>query len=92
MAVFRRLENPFVQGILEAYWEAYVAVGLNAYADYTYLQEVWEYHQQMVDAICDGEFERGYQALVEHKDLLYHRPVNVLMKNGAGDDRPMDSA
>jgi DNA-binding GntR family transcriptional regulator len=63
-------------GILEAYWEAYEAVGLNVYADYEYLQEVWSYHQKMVDAICRGDFELGYQALVEHKDLLYHRSVN----------------
>jgi DNA-binding FadR family transcriptional regulator len=76
LLIYRRLENPFVLGILEAYWEAYEAVGLNVYADYEYLQEVWSYHQKMVDAICRGDFELGYQALVEHKDLLYHRSVN----------------
>jgi DNA-binding FadR family transcriptional regulator len=74
LCIFGRLGNPFVQGILEAYWEAYEAVGLNVFADYDYLQQVWSYHQKMVDAICCGEFESGYQALVEHKDLLYHRP------------------
>jgi len=84
LGVFKRLENPFVNGILEAYWEAYEAVGLNVYADYDYLQRVWEYHQQMVDAICAGDQEAGYQALVEHKDLLYHRPVVALMNNGDG--------
>lgn len=82
LCIFRKLDNPFVQGILEAYWEAYEAVGLNLYAGYEYLQNVWEYHQQMVDAICSGDFEAGYQALVEHKDLLYHRPVGSLMGNG----------
>lgn len=74
LTIFRRLDNPFVTGILEAYWQAYEAVGLNVYAGYEYLQKVWEYHQRMVDAICTGDFEAGYQALVEHKDLLYHRP------------------
>jgi DNA-binding FadR family transcriptional regulator len=73
LGIYRRLENPFVQGLLEAYWEAYEAVGLNLYTDIDYLQQVWNYHQEMVDAICDGDFARGYQALVEHKDLLYHR-------------------
>jgi len=72
--IYKRLENPFVQGILEAYWEAYEAVGLNVYADYDYLKEVWTYHQQMVDAIRLGDLEAGYQALVTHTDLLYHRP------------------
>lgn len=73
LTIFRRLGNPFVLGILEAYWEAYEAVGLNVYAGYEYLQTVWLYHQRMVEAICAGEYEAGYLALVEHKDLLYHR-------------------
>jgi DNA-binding FadR family transcriptional regulator len=79
LGIFRRLENTFVMGILEAYWEAYEAVGLNLYAGYEYLQQVWQYHQAMVDAICAGEYDAGYEALVEHKDLLYHRPVTLLM-------------
>lgn len=74
LLIFSRLDNPFVTGILEAYWEAYEAVGLNVYADYDYLQQVWRYHQEMVDAICAGDTNRGYRALVEHKDLLYQRP------------------
>jgi DNA-binding FadR family transcriptional regulator len=78
LTIFRRLDNPFVLGILEAYWEAYVAVGLNLFADYDYLQQVWEYHQKMVDCICAGEYEKGYQALVEHRDLLHHRPVRSM--------------
>jgi len=81
LVIYRRLENPFVLGILEAYWEAYEAIGLNLYAGIDYLQEVWEYHQRMVDAICAGEFDAGYQALVEHTDLLHQRPISVLMGN-----------
>jgi DNA-binding GntR family transcriptional regulator len=71
-----------VTGILEAYWEAYEAVGLNLYTDYDYQQKVWVYHQRMVDAIESGDYQAGYQALVEHKDLIYHRPVSLLMENG----------
>jgi DNA-binding FadR family transcriptional regulator len=75
LKIYSRLENPFVTGILEAYWEAYEAVGLNVFTGgYEYLEEVWKYHQQMVEAICDGNFEAGYEALVHHTDLLYHRP------------------
>lgn len=73
--IYRRLENPFVQGLLEAYWEAYEAVGFNLYADYSYLKQVWTYHQQMVDAICAGDFAGGLQALEKHRDLLFHRPA-----------------
>lgn len=74
LTIYSRLENPFVTGILEAYWEAYEAVGLNVFAGgYEYLEEVWQYHQKMVEAIYSGDFEAGYQALVKHTDLLYHR-------------------
>jgi DNA-binding FadR family transcriptional regulator len=75
LKIYSRLDNPFVTGILEAYWEAYEAVGLNVFAgSYEYLKEVWQYHQKMVEGICNGDFESGYQALVEHTDLIYHRP------------------
>ena len=74
LLVYSRLENPFVTGILEAYWDAYESVGLNVFAGgYDYLQEVWQYHEQMVEGICNGDFEAGYEALVKHTDLLYHR-------------------
>jgi len=75
LKIYSRLENPFVTGILEAYWEAYEAVGLNVFAGgYEYLQEVWRFHQEMVESICNGNFEAGYEALVKHTDLLYQRP------------------
>ncbi|MCS6994346.1 MAG: FCD domain-containing protein [Anaerolineales bacterium] len=78
LTIFGRLENPFVSGILEAYWEAYESIGLNVFTDYAYLREVWGYHQRMVDAIASGDLEGGYRALVEHADmladLLDHRP------------------
>ncbi len=73
--IYKRLDNPFVSGILEAYWEAYEAVGLNLYAGYRYLEEVWTYHRQMVDGICEGDIDAGYKALVEHTDLIRHRVV-----------------
>jgi DNA-binding FadR family transcriptional regulator len=45
------------------------------YADYEYLRQVWTYHQDMVDAICAGEFERGYRVMVAHTELLDQLPV-----------------
>ena len=44
LTIYSRLHNPFVLGLLEAYWDGYEAVELNTYADYGYLQEVWSYH------------------------------------------------
>jgi DNA-binding FadR family transcriptional regulator len=70
LSIYRRLNNPFVTGILEAYWEAYEAVGLNLYTDIVYLKQVWEYHRRMVQAICAGDVEAGYRLMVEHTDLL----------------------
>ena len=75
LSIYKRLENPFVTGILEAYWDAYEAVGLNVFAGgYDYLQEVWRYHEKMVEAICSGDYQAGYEALIAHTDLLYQRP------------------
>ncbi len=75
LLIYSRLNNPFVTGTLEAYWDAYESVGLNMFVGgYKYLQEVWEYHSKMVQAICDNQPEEGYRALVAHVDLLYHRP------------------
>jgi DNA-binding FadR family transcriptional regulator len=86
MGIFRRLDNLFVLGVLEAYWEAYEAVGLNLYTEYDYLERVWQYHEQMVEAILQGDYHAGYRALVDHKDLLYHRPVASLITNKDCDD------
>ena len=70
LTIYRRLDNPFVTGLLIAYWDAYESVGLNVFTDYKYLTEVWTYHRQMVDSICNGEFDAGYKALDEHSDLI----------------------
>ena len=75
LLIYSRLENPFVTGILEAYWDAYEAMRLNMLTGgYDYLEEVWQYHQKMVEAICNNDLKAGYDALITHTDLLYHRP------------------
>jgi len=73
LAIFRRLDNPFVFGLLEAYWDVYESSGLNVYTDLAYLQQVWQYHAKMVDAIVAGHYAVGYQTLMDHLDLLYQR-------------------
>ena len=84
LTIFTRLDNPFVHGLLEAYWEGYEAVGLNVYAGYAYLCEVWDYHQRMVQAISDGDYDAGYQALVEHTGLL-QKLSELARRASAGD-------
>ncbi len=78
LSIYRRLNNPFVNGILETYWELYEAVGLAMINEFAYLKNVWQYHRKMVDAICRGDLDQGYQALVEHADLLQKRPQQVV--------------
>lgn len=90
LTIYSRLNNPFVRGVLEAYWDAYEAVGLNVYADYEYLTEVWTYHERMVQAILDGDIAGGHSALVQHTALLRERPgtpeapAALLQAQGAG--------
>ena len=77
LAIFRRLNNPFVLGLLEAYWDAYEAVELNTYADYLYLTAVWDYHRRIVDALLAGDFALGKQMLLDHMQLLSNRGISM---------------
>ncbi|MDK3161764.1 FadR family transcriptional regulator [Anaerolineae bacterium CFX9] len=74
LTVFKRLDNPFVMGILESYWDAYSAVELNRYADYSYHREVWDYHERILEALCRGEIEEAKQAFIAHTQLIRHQP------------------
>ena len=71
--IYRKLNNPFVQGLLEAYWDMYEAVGLNVYNDIAYHKKVWDYHRRIVLAIKNGNLQSGYKLLREHKLLLEQR-------------------
>ncbi len=76
LGIFQRLQNPFVQGLMEAYWDAYEAVELNVYADINYLREVWDYHAQIVAGIISGDIRSARRALVEHTELLRVRDAS----------------
>ncbi len=75
LTIFGHLENTFVSGLLESYWEAYDEVGLSRYEGIKYLEEVWNYHKIIVDAIEAGDIEASYAALNEHFDLINQRPA-----------------
>ncbi len=76
LLIYSRLNNPFVTGLLEAYWEAYESVGLNMYAGgMDYLEKVWGYHKTMVQSICNGNYAAGRKALVTHIDLFSQRAL-----------------
>jgi DNA-binding FadR family transcriptional regulator len=73
LAIYKRLDNLFVQGLLEAYWDLYDAVGYGQYNDEEYIRKVWQYHRKIVESIQSGEFELGYRTLREHMALLFQR-------------------
>lgn len=70
LTIYNRLHNVFVTGLLEAYWDAYEAVGLNVYADLDYLEQVWTYHEQLAEAAIIKDKSRGLDILREHFDLI----------------------
>lgn len=74
LTVFKRLDNVFVLGILEAYWDLYEAVGIHRYMDYSYLRQVWDYHSKILQLIRARRFDEARQAFVEHTRLLSFVP------------------
>lgn len=70
LKIFSRLDNPFVQGLLGAYWDAYEASELTRFASYQYWVTVWEYHERIVETIACGDFAAGRQLMTEHFQLL----------------------
>jgi DNA-binding FadR family transcriptional regulator len=73
LVIYKRLGNPFVLGLLEAYWAIYEQAGLDVYTDMPYLEQVWNYHRRMVEAIVAGNYEAGFQAMRDHVGLLQQR-------------------
>jgi DNA-binding FadR family transcriptional regulator len=81
LLMYGRLNNPFVTGLLEAYWQMYEEAGLNRYTDIAYQQKVWQYHEKIVDSIRQGEFSSSKKALLEHMILIQQRPNTPAVKN-----------
>jgi DNA-binding FadR family transcriptional regulator len=87
--VFRRLDNVFVRGLLNAYWDAYEAVGLHRYFDYGYYAKMWSSHRAIAEAIQAGEHEKGRRVLQEHFTLLQHRLHGEAPERRSASDRPL---
>ncbi len=73
LAMYRKITNTYVRGVLEAYWIMYEATGMAVYTDLQYLEQVWRYHQLMIDALQHGELDKGYRLFMEHIDLISQR-------------------
>ena len=70
LGIFQHLSNRFVMSIFESYWALYQSSDLNIYMDKVYLELVWNYHQKILDALKARDFTRGYEALLNHMDLV----------------------
>jgi DNA-binding FadR family transcriptional regulator len=70
LTIYGKIDNVFVVGLLEAYWDAYEAVGFSQYTELSYLKSVWQFHERIVEAIAAKDFETGYKLLLEHMDLI----------------------
>ena len=69
--------------LLEAYWDAYDAIEINRYADYDYLQTVWDYHGRILLAIRAGDFEAAREHFRKHTELLrYPRAGSAFPSQG----------
>jgi len=73
LGMFGRLENPFVLGLIAAYWDAYEAVGLHRYYDLSYFTRMWDWHREMVDAVVAGKYQKSREILIQHFTLLEDR-------------------
>lgn len=71
--LFSKLDNPFAQGLLQTYWDAYEAVGLHRYFEFSYYESMWSSHRAMVEAIQRGRYDEGKKILLQHFTLLEDR-------------------
>lgn len=81
LTIFSRLENPFVQGMLAAYWDAYEASELTRFSPYEYWLTVWQHHEQIVEAIVQDDAARGLALLRAHFALLPTVPASASANN-----------
>ncbi len=70
LKIFSRLNNPFVQGLLKAYWAAYADSQITRLMGFDYWVAVWEYHERITDALQNGRLSDGRLLLIQHFDLL----------------------
>lgn len=73
LLIFSKLDNPFVQGILKVYWDAYEAVELHHYFELSYYEAMWTSHRAMVEALTSHRVDEGKEALVRHFSILEER-------------------
>jgi DNA-binding FadR family transcriptional regulator len=77
LLIYKRINNPFMLGLLEAYWDLYKAVGFEIYPDMAYVSNIWQYHRKMVELINARNYDQAYQSLLEHMELIALREKKI---------------
>ena len=70
LTIYHPLNNRVLNSVLETYWDLYEASRIQHYRNQEYLESVWSYHRQMLEAIVSKAYEKGYEALVTHFELI----------------------
>ena len=73
LKIYERLENVFVKGLLESYWDVYELIGLDHFTDISYLEKVWKYHALIAKSIINEEFLKAYKLVEDHMNLIFER-------------------
>ena len=75
-----RRNIPIVLELWEPYGAAYKANAFGLYPEGQYMGPVLNYHKSLVSATNGGNYDNGYEYLIEQKELLYHRLDSVFGK------------
>jgi len=75
LTFFKPLNNVFLTGFLETYWDMYEQTGLNLYNNLEYLINVWKYHQHIIEEIEIGDFVKAERLLIDHMELIDTRNI-----------------
>lgn len=73
LLIYKPLNNIFLNGILEAYWDTYEKVGLHEYADLDYLKKVWKFHERIIEQVSDRNIDLAFEILIKHMEMMYIR-------------------
>lgn len=73
LLIYKRLDNLFLNGLLDTYWDLYRYSGLEIYPDTNYVERIWNYHNQIVNSIKARNFTQGLKLMIEHMELINQR-------------------
>ena len=71
--IYKHINNEFLSGIFECYWDLYRIEGLEIYSDLNYIEKVWQYHARILEQIKSGNFNQGLKYLLEHMEMINQR-------------------